>query len=63
MTLWGYYESLLKSLYSKKDFIQRIMAECDVSFTTARNWTKGHRVSPVNVIMGHFHFPIPESGH
>ena len=21
MTLWGYYESLLKSLYSKKDFI------------------------------------------
>ena len=43
------------------DFIQRIMAECDVSFTTARNWTKGHRVSPVNVIKGHF--PIPESGH
>lgn len=63
MALWSYYESLLNSLYSKKDFIQRIMAEFDVSFTTARNWTKGHRVSPVNVIMGHFHFSIPESGH
>ena len=46
MTLWGYYESLLKSLYSKKNFIQRIMAQCDVSFTTARNWIKGHRVGP-----------------
>ena len=50
MTLLDYYENLPKSSYPKKDFIQRIMAECDVSFTTARNWTKGHRVSPVNVI-------------
>lgn len=42
MTLWDYYENLPKSSYPKKDFIQRIMTECDVSFTTARNWTKGH---------------------
>ena len=42
ITLKGYYENLPKSSYPKKDFIQRIMTECDVSFTTARNWTKGH---------------------
>lgn len=42
MTLLDYYENLPKSSYPKKDFIQRIMSECDVSFTTARNWTKGH---------------------
>lgn len=42
MTLLDYYENLPKSSYPKKDFIQRIMTECDVSFTTARNWTKGN---------------------
>ena len=42
MTLSGYYENLPKSSYPKKEFIQRIMTECDVSFTTARNWTKGN---------------------
>ena len=42
LTLLGYYENLPKSSYPKKEFIQRIMTECDVSFTTARNWTKGN---------------------
>lgn len=42
ITLSGYYENLPKSSYPKKEFIQRIMTECDVSFTTARNWTKGN---------------------
>ena len=30
MTLLDYYENLPKSSYPKKDFIQRIMSECDV---------------------------------
>ena len=42
MTLLDYYENLPKSSYPKKDFIQKVMNECDVSFTTARNWTKGN---------------------
>lgn len=42
MTLSDYYENLPKSSYPKKDFIQKVMNECDVSFTTARNWTKGN---------------------
>ena len=37
MTLLDYYENLPKSSYPKKDFIQRIMSECNVSCTTARN--------------------------
>ncbi len=42
LTLEGYYEGLPKSTYPKKDFVAKIMKECDVSFTTARNWIKGH---------------------
>lgn len=42
LTLMGYYESLPKSSYPKKDFVSLIMRECDVSYTTARNWVKGH---------------------
>lgn len=41
-TLLGYYESLPKSSFPKKDFVTRIMTECDVSFTTARNWIMGN---------------------
>lgn len=47
LTLLGYYENLPKSSYPKKEFIHRIMSECDVSFTTARNWTKGN-TKPIN---------------
>lgn len=42
MTLKGYYENLPKATYPKKDFLARVMNECDVSFTTANNWVKGH---------------------
>lgn len=42
MTLSDYYENLPKSSYPKKDFVQKVMNECDVSFTTARNWIKGN---------------------
>ena len=42
MPLLDYYENLPKSSYPKKDFRQKVMNECDVSFTTARNWTKGN---------------------
>ena len=42
MTLKGYYENLPKATYPKKDFLARVMIECDVSFTTANNWVKGH---------------------
>lgn len=42
LTLLGYYEGLPSSSYPKKEFVSRVMTECDVSFTTARNWIKGH---------------------
>ncbi|MFU2357905.1 MAG: hypothetical protein ACM679_02915 [Bacteroidales bacterium] len=42
MTLKGYYENLPKATYPKKDFLVRVMNECDVSYTTACNWVKGH---------------------
>lgn len=42
MTLKGYYENLPKSTYPKKNFLAQVMNECDVSFTTANNWVKGH---------------------
>lgn len=48
MTLLDYYENLPKSSYPKKDFIQRIMSECNVSFTTARN-------TPIHI----FHQTLP----
>lgn len=41
LTLSGYYENLPKSSFPKKEFVAKIMKECDVSFTTARNWVKG----------------------
>lgn len=41
MTLKGYYENLPKSTYPKKDFIVKIMAKCNISYTTALNWVKG----------------------
>lgn len=42
ITLKSYYENLPKSTFPKKDFLARVMNECDVSFTTANNWVKGH---------------------
>ena len=42
MTLKGYYENLPKATYPKKDFVAKVMNECDVSYTTANNWVKGH---------------------
>lgn len=42
LTLKGYYESLPSSSYPKKDFVMRVMQECNVSFTTAHNWIKGN---------------------
>lgn len=47
MTLKGYYENLPKASYPKKDFLAKVMNECDVSYTTACNWVKGH-TKPVN---------------
>lgn len=41
LTLMGYYEGLPKSSFPKKDFVLRIMQECDVSFATANNWVRG----------------------
>lgn len=41
MTLPGYYENLPKASFPKKDFVAKIMRECDVSFATAKNWVKG----------------------
>lgn len=42
MTLKDYYENLPKATYPKKNFLAQVMNECDVSFTTANNWMKGH---------------------
>ncbi|MBQ8969237.1 MAG: hypothetical protein IJ064_05855 [Bacteroidaceae bacterium] len=41
MTLKGYYRNLPDAVHPKTDFITRIMSECGVSFTTARNWVMG----------------------
>ncbi len=41
MTLKGYYCNLPDAVHPKTDFITRIMSECSVSFTTARNWVMG----------------------
>lgn len=41
MTLKGYYQHLPEATHPKSDFITRIMSECGVSFTTARNWVMG----------------------
>ena len=41
MTLKGYYLSLPEATHPKTDFITRVMSECGVSFTTARNWVMG----------------------
>ena len=38
MTLKGYYQNLPDATHPKTDFITRIMSDCGVSFTTARNW-------------------------
>lgn len=37
-----YYENLPKSTFPKKDFLNKIMLSCNVSYTTARNWVKGY---------------------
>lgn len=42
INLTQYYESLPKSTFPKKEFINKIMQSCDVSYTTARNWVKGN---------------------
>ena len=41
MTLKGYYLNLPDATHPKTEFITRIMSECGVSFTTARNWVMG----------------------
>ncbi len=41
MTLKGYYLGLPDAIHPKTDFITKIMSECNVSFTTARNWVMG----------------------
>ena len=41
MTLKGYYQNLPDATHPKTEFVNRIMVECGVSFTTARNWVVG----------------------
>lgn len=41
MTLKGYYDSLPRARYPKTEFINRIVCECGVTSTTARNWIAG----------------------
>lgn len=41
LTLKGYYDGLPKSSFPKKDFVLKVVQECDVSFTTANNWVRG----------------------
>ena len=41
MTLKGYYYGLPDATHPKSEFITKIMSECNVSFTTARNWVMG----------------------
>ena len=41
MTLKGYYRGLPDAVHPKTDFITKIMSECSVSFTTARNCVMG----------------------
>lgn len=41
ITLKGYYQSLPDAAHPKTEFVARIMTECGVSFTTARNWIMG----------------------
>lgn len=47
MTLKGYYENLPYSIHPKLDFVTKIMNECGVSATTARNWIRGF-TKPIN---------------
>ena len=51
MTLKGYYLGLPNAVHPKTDFITKIMSECSVSFTTARNWVMGvtRPLNPVHV--------------
>ena len=41
MTLKGYYQNLPDATHPKTEFCTRIMIECGVSFTSARNWVTG----------------------
>ena len=41
MTLRGYYENLPEAVHPKTDFVIKVMNECLVSYTTARNWITG----------------------
>jgi hypothetical protein len=47
MTLSGYYESLPYCVHPKSDFVAKIVHECGVSSTTARNWIMGF-TKPIN---------------
>lgn len=47
MTLQGYYESLSEATHPKTEFLNSVAQECNVSFTTARNWVTG-RTKPMN---------------
>lgn len=41
MTLKGYYEALPQRIAPRKDFIQKVVAECgDVDPQSVRNWCK-----------------------
>lgn len=44
-TLQDFYESLPPQNSPKSDFLQKVMSECGVSFTTAMNWVK-NKVRP-----------------
>ena len=40
ITLRGYYKNLPEPTFPKRDFIQKIATECNVTLATANNWVK-----------------------